>query len=125
MDEIGTSKEGEPQSSAAAESLSSPASVAIAKQWRPSQLIFSPYSPDTNAKPQNLRVVVRRPVSVFPFSFSLYCIFRTCIFFPPLNYKQFFLWFDLELVEEYKYLNYINGLHETGHKPTYTYTRPN
>ncbi|KAG5559098.1 hypothetical protein RHGRI_008870 [Rhododendron griersonianum] len=62
MDEIGTSKEGEPQSSSAAESLSSPSSVAIAKQWRPSQLIFSPYSPDTNAKPQNLRVVVRRPV---------------------------------------------------------------
>ncbi|KAI8565314.1 hypothetical protein RHMOL_Rhmol03G0249300 [Rhododendron molle] len=62
MDEIGTSKEGEPQSSSAAESLSSPPSVAIAKQWRPSQLIFYPYSPDTNAKPQNLRVVVRRPM---------------------------------------------------------------
>lgn len=94
MDEIGTSKEGEPQSSSAAESLLSPSSlsssVAIAKQWRPSQLIFSPYSPDMNAKPQNLRVVVRRPVSVFSFSFSLYCIFRTCKFFFPLNYKQFF-----------------------------------
>lgn len=91
MDEIGTSKEGEPQSSSAAESLSSPSSVAIAKQWRPSQLIFSPYSPDTNAKPQNLRVVVRRPVSVFSFSFSLYCIFRTCYFFSRWTTSNFFV----------------------------------
>lgn len=45
---------------AAEETLSSSSS------WRPSQGVFGPYLPvlQPNAKPQSLRVVVRRPVSV-------------------------------------------------------------
>uniref|UniRef100_A0A5B7A0F1 Putative ATP binding protein isoform 1 n=1 Tax=Davidia involucrata TaxID=16924 RepID=A0A5B7A0F1_DAVIN len=66
MDEVITSKEGEPQSSelAAEECLLPSSSESMAIRWRPGRLVFCPYSPvlDTDAKPQTLRVVVRRPL---------------------------------------------------------------
>ncbi|KAL6972265.1 dual specificity protein kinase yak1 [Sarracenia purpurea var. burkii] len=59
MDEVGASKESEPQPSEF-----SPSSVSPAVPWRPKHFLFFPYSPslDTDIKPQTLRVVVRRPM---------------------------------------------------------------
>ncbi|KAA8534710.1 hypothetical protein F0562_032227 [Nyssa sinensis] len=66
MDEVVTTKEAEPQPSelAAEECLLPSSSGSMAVRWRPSQLAFCPYSPvlDTDAKPQTLRLVVRRPL---------------------------------------------------------------
>lgn len=47
---------------------SSSAAVAGSFDWRPSQLVFSPY--ETVNKAQTLRVVVRKPVSFLAFCFS-------------------------------------------------------
>ena len=57
-EEVSSGKEGETQSSELA---------ADGVRWRPSHFLFCPYSPsiDTDVNPQHLRVVVRRPVSVF------------------------------------------------------------
>lgn len=68
MDEASTSsKEQAVDSSelAAEETLSlSSSSATAAPSWRPSQRVFGPYLPvvQANAKPQTLRVVVRRPL---------------------------------------------------------------
>ncbi|XP_059667451.1 dual specificity protein kinase YAK1 homolog isoform X2 [Cornus florida] len=66
MDEVSTSKQGESELSELAvdESLLSSSSGSMTAPWRPSQLVFSSYSPvnDPVAKPQSLRVVVRRPL---------------------------------------------------------------
>ncbi|KAL0317843.1 UNVERIFIED_CONTAM: Dual specificity protein kinase YAK1 [Sesamum angustifolium] len=67
MDEVCTGRREEeslPQESEASESSTSASSSSRLISWRPRALAFRPYSPilDTNAKPQHLRVVVRRPL---------------------------------------------------------------
>ncbi|KAL0304581.1 UNVERIFIED_CONTAM: hypothetical protein Sradi_6326200 [Sesamum radiatum] len=67
MDEVCAGRREEeslPQESEASESSTSASSSSRLISWRPRALAFRPYSPilDTNAKPQHLRVVVRRPV---------------------------------------------------------------
>ncbi|KAK4433164.1 Dual specificity protein kinase YAK1 [Sesamum alatum] len=69
MDEVCTGRREEeslPQESEASESSTSASSSSRLISWRPRALAFRPYSPilDTNAKPQLLRVVVRRPVDL-------------------------------------------------------------
>ncbi|PSS11869.1 Serine/threonine-protein kinase yakA [Actinidia chinensis var. chinensis] len=56
-EEVSTGKEGETQSSELATD---------GVRWRPSHFLFCPYSPsiDTDANPQHLQVVVRRPIVV-------------------------------------------------------------
>ncbi|MCD7461693.1 hypothetical protein HAX54_046827 [Datura stramonium] len=85
MDEASTSsKEQAVDSSelAAKETVSpSSSSAAAAPSWRPSQRVFGPYLPavQTNAKPQTLRVVVRRPVSAL---FQYYSrLFLVCLLY--------------------------------------------
>ncbi|KAL0299839.1 UNVERIFIED_CONTAM: Dual specificity protein kinase YAK1 [Sesamum radiatum] len=67
MDEVCTGRREEeslPQESEASESSTSASSSSRLISWHPRALAFRPYSPilDTNAKPQHLRVVVRRPL---------------------------------------------------------------
>ena len=54
----------------------SPSFLSVAVRWHPSQLVFRPYTPvvAAGAKPQTLRVVVRRPVSVIFFGSKLVMI---------------------------------------------------
>lgn len=69
-DGVGASKDAQPQHSDQATSSSS-SSAESESRWRPSKLVFAPYSPSLEAatKSQALRVVVRRPVSIFLFLF--------------------------------------------------------
>ncbi|KAI3474997.1 hypothetical protein Pfo_030308 [Paulownia fortunei] len=67
MDEVCTGRgeeESLPLESEASESSTSSSSASRLISWRPRPLAFRPYSPivDTNAKPQLLRVVVRKPL---------------------------------------------------------------
>lgn len=50
---------------------SSSSSAESESRWRPTKLVFAPYSPSLQAATSSLalRVVVRRPVSVSPFLF--------------------------------------------------------
>lgn len=81
MDEVTASNNGQSQPSrlAVEGSSSSSASASVAERWRPSQMAFRPYTPlsNTGEKPQTLRVVVRRPVSILLFC-PVFRIFTSC-----------------------------------------------
>lgn len=84
MDEVFTGSREEESSQLeleASESSTSSSSTSRLISWRPRPLAFRPYSStlDTNAKPQLLRVVVRRPVGDFCVSFLLNAIFP-CVY---------------------------------------------
>lgn len=78
MDEVTASNNGQSQPSRLAVEGSSSSSTSVAERWRPSQMAFRPYAPlsDAGEKPQTLRVVVRRPVSIVLFR-AVFRIFLT------------------------------------------------
>lgn len=87
MDKVYTGRREEEslllESEEASESSTSSSSTSRLISWRPKPLAFRPYSPilNANARPQVLRVVVRRPVGgflLFLFSTISKC-FSCCI----------------------------------------------
>lgn len=79
MDEVTASNNGQSQPSRLAVEGSSSSSASVAERWRPSPMAFRPYAPlsNTGEKPQTLRVVVRRPVSILLFR-PVFRIFTSC-----------------------------------------------